>query len=72
MKKRTAIMRTEKKRQLIERLQDIRNGGEGTLHILISATSGEIDIANRQTINRVLDFLYKELQMNIAEEVENG
>lgn len=65
-------MRTEKKRQLIERLQDIRNGGEGNLHILISATSGEIDIANRQTINSVLDFLYKELQMNIAKEVENG
>lgn len=64
-------METEQKWQLIERLQDIRNGGQDTLRILITATSGEINIENRQIINNVLDFLLKELRTDIVKEMEH-
>lgn len=63
-------METKKKQQLIEQLQDIRIGGDSAKRVVVSATSGKIEIKNSQIVNNVLDFLLKELRTEIAKELE--
>lgn len=62
-------METKKKQQLIEQLQTIRLGGDSAKRVVVSATSGEIEIRNPQIINNVLDYLMKELRDNVAKEL---
>ncbi len=62
-------METKKKQQLIEQFQDIRIGGDSAKRVVVSATSGEIEIKNPQIINNVLDYLLKELRDNVAKEL---
>lgn len=63
-------MDTEKKKQLIEQLRTIRFGGDSTKSVIITATSGEIEIKNPKVINNVLDYLLKELKMDVIKELE--
>lgn len=62
-------MDTEKKRQLIEQLRVIRFGNDDAKRIVVTATSGEIEIKNSQVINNALDYLIKELRTDIAKEL---
>lgn len=62
-------METKKKQQLIEQLQTIRTGGDSAKRVVVSATSGEIEIRNPQIINNVLDYLLKELRDNVAKDL---
>lgn len=62
-------METKKKQQLIEQLQTIRLGDDSAKRVVVSATSGEIEIRNPQIINNVLDYLMKELRDNVAKEL---
>lgn len=62
-------MNTEKKQQLIEQLQIIRYGGDNAKRVVVTATSGEIEIRNQQVINNVLDYLLKELRVDVAKEI---
>ena len=63
-------MDTEKKKQLIEQLRTIRFGGDSAKSVIITATSGEIEIKNPKVINNVLDYLFKELKMDVIKELE--
>lgn len=62
-------MNTEKKRRLIEQLQVIRYGGDNAKRVVVTATSGEIEIKNPLVINNVLDYLLKELRADVAKEL---
>ena len=62
-------MNTEKKKQLIEQLRTIRFGGDSAKSVIITATSGEIEIKNPKVINNVLDYLLKELKMDVIKEL---
>ena len=63
-------MNTEKKKQLIEQLRTIRFCGDNAKSVIITATSGEIEIKNPKVINNVLDYLLKELKMDVIKELE--
>ena len=63
-------MDTKKKKQLIEQLRTIRFGGDSAKSVIITATSGEIEIKNPKVINNVLDYLLKELKMDMIKELE--
>lgn len=63
-------MNTEKKKQLIEQLRTIRFGGDSAKSVIITATSGEIEIKNPKVINNVLGYLLKELKMDMIKELE--
>lgn len=63
-------MNTDKKKQLIEQLRTIRFGGDSAKGVVITATSGEIEIKNPKVINNVLDYLLKELKMDMIKELE--
>ena len=63
-------MDTEKKKQLIEQLRTIRFGGDSAKSVIIIATSGDIEIKNPKVINNVLDYLLKELKMDMIKELE--
>lgn len=62
-------MNTESKRQLIEQLRTIRFGGDSAKRVVVTATSGEIEIANAKVINNVLDYLLKELKVDVENEM---
>lgn len=64
------LMKASKKQQLIEQLRVIRFGGDNAKRVVVTATSGEIEIKNTQIINNILDFLLKELRTEIAKELE--
>lgn len=62
-------MITKEKQELINQLRTIRCGNDDAKKIIVSATSGEIEIKNQQVINNVLDYLLKELLDNVAKEL---
>lgn len=63
-------MKVEKKKQLIEQLRVIRFADDNAKSVVVSATSGKIEIKNSQIVNNVLDFLLKELRTEIAKELD--
>lgn len=63
-------MNTDKKKQLIEQLRTIRFGGDSVKGVVITATSGEIEIKNPKVINDVLDYLLKELKEDVIKELD--
>lgn len=64
------MMNTDKKKQLIEQLRTIRFGGDSVKGVVITATSGEIEIKNPKVINDVLDYLLKELKEDVIKELD--
>lgn len=64
-------MNTEKKKQLIEQLRTIRFGNDNAKSVIITATSGEIEVKNSKVINNVLDYLLKELKIDVIKELED-
>lgn len=63
-------MKTSKKQQLIDQLKVIRYGGDSAKRVVVSATSGEIEIKNSQIINNVLGYLLKELRDNVMKDLD--
>lgn len=64
-------MITKEKQELIEQLRTIRYGGDDTKKVIVSATSGEIEIQNPQVINNVLDYLMKELRVQVTKDISD-
>lgn len=64
-------MITKEKQELIEQLRTIRYGGDDAKKVIVSATSGEIEIQNPQVINNVLDYLMKELRMQVTKDISD-
>lgn len=58
-------MEISQKKALIEQLQTIRNSGNDAISVVITATSGMVEIKNLQVVNTVLDYLLKELSSEI-------
>lgn len=64
-------MITKEKQELIEQLRTIRYGGDDAKKVIVSATSGEIEIQNPQVINNVLDYLMKELRVQVTKDISD-
>lgn len=64
-------MITNEKQELINQLRTIRYGGDDAKKVIVSATSGEIEIQNPQVINNVLDYLMKELRVQVTKDISD-